>query len=316
MSTSLSKIVLFHRNFRGFTGGHLKVWHYFNHVRAAPCCTPKIYFTEVSRWDQANPWWQCHEEIVKTWIPADADVLFLGGLDWTAVPEAFRDEPPIPIINIVQGFGHMEPDDPRYDFLRHRAIRVCVNPKVEEALRAVPGVNGPIFHVPMGLDHTSLPQPTRNGNDLVIAAVKAPELGAALYAKLQRPSRRVELLTKPLPRRDYLQKIADSSVAVFLPLPKEGFYLPLLEAMAMRRIVVCPDCVSNRVYCFSGHNGFRPAYTAAAIEGAAEAALALPEEDARAMSDNAAETAAAYTLDRERDAFLKILSNLDSLWNR
>ena len=83
----------------------------------------------------------------------------------------------------------------------------------------------------------------------------------------------------------------------------------------MRRIVVCPDCVSNQVYCFPGHNGFRPAYTAAAIESAVESALALSEEDTRAMSDNAVKTAATFTLERERAAFLAILSNLNTLWN-
>ncbi len=82
----------------------------------------------------------------------------------------------------------------------------------------------------------------------------------------------------------------------------------------MRRVVVCPDCVVNRAYCISGRNGFLPEYAAEAIEIAVESALALPQVEAQAMSDNAAETAAAYTMERERDAFLNVLTNLDDLW--
>ena len=85
--------------------------------------------------------------------------------------------------------------------------------------------------------------------------------------------------------------------------------------MAMRRIVVCPDCVSNRVYSRPERNCFQPGYSAEAIAGAVESALDLSKEEAKQMRDKAAATAAAYTLEREREAFLDVLSNLDSLWN-
>lgn len=315
MSESKSRTILFYRNFQGFAGGHLKVWHYFNHVHASPTFTPKIYFTETSRWNETNPWSKSNNAIVKTWTPAAAGALFIGGADWLALPVAFRNAPPVPIINIVQGLSHADPADPRYAFLRHRALRICVNSKIEEALRAIPGVNGPIFHVPMGLDHATLPPAGRGEYDVVIAALKERELGKKLCAQLQHVARRVELLARPLPRRVYLQKIADSRVAVFLPRHKEGFYLPPLEAMAMRRVVVCPDCVGNRVYALPGWNCFQPAYDEQALARAVESALALSEGDTRAMTDNATRTATRYTLERERAAFLNILSHLDTLWN-
>jgi len=312
-----TKSVLFYRSFRGFTGGHLKVWHYFNHVKASAVYTPRIYITERSIWDDSNPWWQSGEAaIAKTWAPADADVLFIGGMDWRALPAKLLQAERTPIINIVQHLSHTDPQDPKYEFLQHKAIRICVNPLLEKALLEVPGLNGPLIHIPMGLDLHNIPQAGPERYDVVIAAMKAPQLGAKIKARLQNRTRRIELLTKKMPRAEYLGKVASSRVAVLLPLPTEGFYLPMLEAMAMRRVVVCPDCVANRAYCIPGRNGFLPDYAAEAIEIAVESALALPQLEAQAMRDNAAETAAAYTMERERDAFLNVLTNLDDLWRR
>ena len=46
--------------------------------------------------------------------------------------------------------------------------------------------------------------------------------------------------------------MARARVTVLVPNPKEGFYLPALEAMALGTIVVCPDCVGNRSFCVAG----------------------------------------------------------------
>ncbi len=307
--------VLFHRDFRGFTGGHLKVWHYFTHLKSSSRYAPSVYFTPKSIWTARNPWWPGDAgEIAGTWAPEEADALFLGGLDWQAVPEAFRHAPPVPVINIIQGLSHAEPKDPKYAFLGHRAVRICVNPVLEAALRQVPHLNGPLFCVPMGLDQSTLPAPHGPQADVVIAGLKAPRLGAEIAARLARPGRRVDLLDRALPRADYLQTLAGARVAVTLPLPREGFYLPMLEAMAMGLIVVCPDCVANRAYCRPGQNGLLPAYDAAAIAEAVETALALPPNAAHAMRASAKATAAQYTLERERAGFLAVMDDLDALW--
>ncbi len=316
MAEPRKKSVLFFRNFLGPAGGHLKVWHYFTHVQASRTHIPQIFFTEKSLWNDSNPWQQIPETArAKSWAPGEADALFIGGVDWRALPEAFRNEPPVPILNIVQGLSHAKPEDPKYAFLRHRAIRICVNPLLEQTLRAVPHLNGPLFSIPMGLDHGGLPQPRGDRFDVVIAAMKAPGAGRGIAARLRRPGRRVALLETALPRQDYLQMIADSRVAVLLPLRLEGFYLPMLEAMAMGRIAVCPDCVANRAYCIPGGNGFLPDYTAAAIAEATECALALSPKERQVMSGNAVQTAAGYTLARERAAFQKLLGNLDDIWH-
>ena len=38
--------VVFHRHFERFQGGHLKVFHYFEHVRSSPSHRALIRFTE------------------------------------------------------------------------------------------------------------------------------------------------------------------------------------------------------------------------------------------------------------------------------
>ncbi|MGI9237423.1 MAG: glycosyltransferase [Woeseiaceae bacterium] len=315
MIETQKKTVLFYRDFRRYSGGHLKVWHYFNYVKASANYIPRVFFTENSVWNESNPWWHGDEsEIARTWTPSDADVLFIGGMDWNAMPADLLQTSSIPIINIVQGLSHTIREDPKYKFLRHKAIRVCVSPILEEALLSVPHVNGPVVHVPMGLDLGELPQENRDRFDVVIGALKAPRLGAKIAKRLKRSSLRIELLKNAMPRRDYLQKIADSRVVVLLPSPLEGFYLPMLEAMAMNRIAVCPDCVANRAYCIPGTNGFMPEYSAQAIEVAIESALAMSPPEAQAMSNAAAQTAAAYTMERERGAFLNVLSSSENIW--
>ena len=81
------RTVLFFRDFRKFHGGHLKVWDYFNHVRASPRFDAKIAFTENSVWTDANPWTGAREHVVDS--PADVrpDVFFVAGRDWLRMDE-------------------------------------------------------------------------------------------------------------------------------------------------------------------------------------------------------------------------------------
>ena len=66
--------VLFHRDFRGFSGGHLKVWHYFNHVRHSPDHIPEIYFSEQTIWDESNPWLSFKDQALPSWGAIRPDV--------------------------------------------------------------------------------------------------------------------------------------------------------------------------------------------------------------------------------------------------
>jgi glycosyltransferase involved in cell wall biosynthesis len=100
---------------------------------------------------------------------------------------------------------------------------------------------------------------------------------------------------------------------VYVPNPKEGFYLPALEGMALRTIVVCPDVVGNRSFCLDGRNCFRPPYDEDSIAAAAREALGRSGE-LTGMLDAAAETARAHDLPAERTAFLEVLDRVDELW--
>ncbi len=49
--------VVFQRHFERFQGGHLKVFHYFEHVRSSPAHRALIRFSSDSCWGPENPWW-------------------------------------------------------------------------------------------------------------------------------------------------------------------------------------------------------------------------------------------------------------------
>ena len=101
------KIVLFYRNFQSFQGGHLKTWNYFSHLNDFDVFQPKIYFTSSSKWKE-NPWrGNCTPE--KEWHPNSADILFLAGLDWSAVEKKDIDSEK-PIINLIQHVRHADPE--------------------------------------------------------------------------------------------------------------------------------------------------------------------------------------------------------------
>jgi glycosyltransferase involved in cell wall biosynthesis len=116
-----------------------------------------------------------------------------------------------------------------------------------------------------------------------------------------------------IPRDTLVGLMGRARVTVTVPNPKEGFYLPAIEGMAARTVVVCPDCVGNRSYCLDGENSFRPVYEEDAIMTAAEQALAgvVPTED---LLRAAEKTAQAHDLRVERRAFLDILDRVEELW--
>lgn len=311
----MKRRILLYRDYQGFTGGHLKVWDYFNHIRQAPGFEPLIAFAPNSHWTADNPWQSWREQIVP-WQPEAADILFLAGLDWQQLPPAQRINPPRPVINLIQGVRHADPQQPLYDFLRHPALRICVSTPIAEALTATGQVNGPLVVIPLGIDLTELPTPppwTARHLDLLIVGSKQPTLARTLGERLHAPGRQIEIVTTPLPRQQFLQRLSMARIALCLPLAAEGFYLPPLEAMALGTLVICPDCIGNRDYCQPGSNCLQPAYDPAALMAAAEAALALSAEAAERLQLAGGATAATRTLARERAALLDVLHQYDTV---
>ena len=307
--------VLFVRDFRDFTGGHLKTWDYFEHVRAHPRFEAAAQFTERSRWDETNPWFGSPERVIPQRDRFPADALFLGGMTWNLLSERQRRDSPIPILNIVQHVRHAEA--PRSQWLPYRAIRICVSPEVTEAVVATGMCNGPLITIPNAIDLGSLPEPVpveARQSDLVIAGKKSPALARTLGERLSRPGRRIRVLDGLLRRGEFLEGIRQARVSLFLPNPTEGFFLPALEAMALQSLVVCPDVVGNRSFCVDGVNCFRPGFEDELLFDATENALGLGEGRRDALVLAGSETASRHDLPGERAAFHEVLDHLDDLY--
>lgn len=310
------RTVFFQCHLTEFHGSHLKLWNYFTHVLAAPEFTPRIAFSSRTIWNETNPWLHEKDYIVDDPYSLPVDVFFLGGRHW-----AFAEKHPnwghqTPVVNLVQHVNHADPADDRYKYLSRPAIRICVAPEISEALQATGKVRGPLLVIPNGIDLDDVTaQPDEQcAVDILIAAVKRPDIGTELQKRLTRPGRRVRLLTERLPRADYLSHVRAATVTVFLPNDTEGFYLPVLEGFAADTLVVCPDCTGNRTFCLPGYNAFRPSFKLEELVESAEAALSLSPERAAQMRVNARATAEQYTLRREQEVFHGVLRDIDELW--
>jgi hypothetical protein len=311
------RTVFFHRDFRGFTGGHLKVWDYFNHVSSSAHHKPRINFSKETLWDETNPWLGLREQSQEAFKAGPGDILFLAGMDWLSLTANQRQKSTTPIINLVQGIKHSDPADIRSSFLKYKAVRICVSQPIREAIESSHKVNGPLYVIPNGIDRTLIPSPSNlldRPVDVLLAALKQPHLGRHLAAMLQRPGRTVKLLNSKLPRTDFLHCLSQAKLTIFLPKQQEGFYLPALEGMAAGTLVVCPDCVGNRSFCVTGQNSFVPRYTITGILDAAETVLQLSSTMTQQILINATHTAAVHDLLKERQTFLKLLDNIELLW--
>ena len=126
----MTRIMLFHRDFHGYSGGHGKLWDYFRHVDAHPDWRAHLHLTAGSTHED-NPWLDAGVVPQPEWRPHAADALFLAGVDWQAYPQ---DAPERPVINLIQGVRHADPDLLLRDFLARPAIRICVGQPVADAI--------------------------------------------------------------------------------------------------------------------------------------------------------------------------------------
>jgi glycosyltransferase involved in cell wall biosynthesis len=288
-------------------------------VRSAPRHSAIVRFSAESVWDARNPWTAARECVLGPDEDADFDVVFVSGTDWRRViPEEQRPRYSKPVVNLIQHVRHADAHDPlgRHMLLRHSAIRICVSPEVEQAIMGTGRVRGPVFTIPDAIDVAMVEELAGHGPrdlDVVVAANKQPGLGQAVARRLEAPRRSVHLVDTRIPRPDLIALMGRAHVAVTIPNPTEGFYLPAIEAMAAGALVVCADCIGNRSYCIDGENSFRPAYGEDAIVAAAERALASGAARERLVRAARA-TARAHDLPGERRAFLEILDRADELW--
>ncbi len=305
--------MLFRRQYTGFSGGHLKVWHYFQHVESSRLFTPRIFFTPDSSVDADQPWRHDPDHIVNQWTPEQADVLFLAGRDWDGIAPAMRPRFKKPVINLIQGVRHAD-ERPLRDYLTLRALRICVSQEVADAIQATGAVNGPVVTIPNGIDVETLPAPAaQRSARILIAGMKNPTLAGQIAEALKPQA--VRCLTAQTARAHFLAALADSDIAVLLPLPAEGFYLPALEAMALGCLVICPDCIGNRSFCLDGINCLRPRYALADILSAIDAASSFDAARAAEIRASAGEMVARHDLRYERSTFLNLLEHHHEWWN-
>ena len=310
--------VVFHRHYRGFTGGHLKVLDYFHHVRASPGHHPAIYFTRNSDLTAGHPWSASPETHLEKWEPEKADILFLAGNDWASLSPTFRQAGIIPVINLIQGLRHTDPKLPLYQYLAHPAIRIFVSQETADAVRSTGIVNGPSFTIPNGIHLASIRSfhKTRETRDieLLILGTKNPDLAKTITAFCRDQQIGVTCVDQKIPRKELLQLIGNSVSMVCLPFEKEGFYLPGLEAMALETLVICPKFRGNKTLYQDGINCLSPDYHVVAILEAIKKSRQLTAINPNPILVNAAKISQEYDLEREKAAFLDILENAFKLW--
>jgi hypothetical protein len=314
--TGRERSVVFHRQFLRFGGHHLKVWHYFKYLLDEPGWSPLVMLTGDSVWDESNPWYAVPDRVIREERPMPADLYFFSGPMWRPLARDRRADSPVPVIQYVQSLRHALPDNIRHARLAHRAIRICVSEHVAESVRESGAARGPIVTIPAAIDVADLQRrfpPAGRDTDLLIAAMKQPEMGARVAQRLQAPGRNVRLLDSLIPHDRFLDGMRRAKVTLFLPFRDEGAPLPMLEGMALGTFVVCPDAIGNRAYCLDGFNCYRPEFDEEKIVEAA--AAAVERYDALApLLTNAAATVRDYDLPAERAAFLDLLRAVDRIW--
>ena len=305
----MTRSMLFRRQFLGYSGGHGKVWDYFRHAQAHSGWDACIHFTRDSI-DEGNPWRDAGEPEVDEWRPRDADAIFIAGMDWLCHPEDSRDRP---VINLIQGVHHADHGQPLREFLTRPAIRICVGQPVADAITATGLLRGPCLVVDSGLDLGKVSEPAGATIDVFVAAQKQPLLGEDVAQCLRSEGIVVDCAASWLPRSEFLARMRRARVVIALPLQREGFYLPGLEAMASSCAVVMPDAIGNRAYADPGLNALMPLMEVDAIVSATREIL-FDASLYRSLVQAGTATAARHTLGRERAAFHRILDNLEPLW--
>lgn len=309
--SDVAKRVLFYRDFRSLQGGHIVHAQYMRLLAAMPGYDVRLFLTPESAPIAESPWATFADRLERTWNPDEADIHFVAGLDWRAYPREHALENEKPFINLIQGLRHADQENALHAFLDRRAVRICVSDEVRAALEATGRCNGPLVTIPNALtrDVAELPG-VRKEVSVAIVAIKQPALAEEVAEALRRTGLDVEVVHR-CERGAFLERLARARLVVALPLAREGFYLPALEAMALGCIVVCPDCVGNRGYCHDGLNCMVPrAYTASAIVDAVRAALALSDDARSSLLSAAGATATAHGEGRIAAGLAKVLEEL------
>ena len=300
----------FHRRYHSYTGGHQKVRDYLGHTLAYRKSRVDLWLDNQS---DLHP--ELFEQIPgvnyrSDYRPNLSDVVFLAGMDWKDYLPRMDEKRPK--INLIQHIRHSDPSHPLFEFLQHRAIRICVSEAVRQAI--LPHANGPCLTIRMGY---AMPQVSMDKKfDLYVLANKQPELGNRLAQWAASQGYRYCIHDHYVPREDVHISMAKSRVTLVLPNKTEGFYLPGIEAMKLSDWAVVPDCIANREYCLKGRNVSLCDYEESAIQSAVDKAFASLKQWGHPVTKwRGKQLVNSYSLAAERRAYHKILGSLHTLWN-
>ena len=303
--------IQFIRDFAGFAGGHLKVFHYFQHASASNFMEPEICFTPESVIEE-NPW----GFVDGRHADAAPEAYFLAGMDWFTIERLGFDLSGTPVINLVQGVRHADPGTPLYECLQRSALRICVSAEVADAILSTGRVNGPVAVIPAAIEAMPAPGGQEREVDVVIAGLKNHEMAVEVASVLESRGLVVDLMSGFVPRDEFLLRLGHSRIAVLLPHDREGFFLPPLEAMGTGTAVVVPDCVGNRSFCLAGENCIiPPRYTASSIVDETWA-LSRDAELQEKLVVASRKTVQLHSLAEERRRFLKVSFDFLNNWGR
>ena len=321
------RTVWFHRAFNGVTGGEVKHSHYFDHTRRMPGFFPRVAFTGGSlegalERQRRNLWPTGNMDDGSGWAPVAGDVLFVAGQDWRYLNAMVLDGVNYPRINLVQHVRHANPHTELWSYLPMRAIRICVSAEVAEAIAATGRPRGPIITIPNATDlrpwdwddPTARSAWTSRPRRVVVVGYKRPELAMALSRCLTEQAIEHDVVIGFLHRDAFLGLLAMTQVAVCLPHPTEGFYLPALEAMALGCVVVTLDAVGNRGFCRDGENCVLARPDAESLASAVARSLRFSDGARESLLARSAETVADHALEVERERFHAVLGDVDRLW--
>jgi glycosyltransferase involved in cell wall biosynthesis len=302
-------VMLFTRTYHGMLGGHLKVFDYLRHAAASQLFEPVLYLSPESTMMPAQHLVPETIRIVRE--PIDAPAYFIAGLNWRMLDERGVNLSGKAIVNLIQGLRHAMPGDPRRAFLSRPAMRICVSRAVEQALRKTHLAAGEVITIPNGVDTEYLArfavETKRPG--VFIGGLKNPPVAQALASSLQNNGISVDLCVKLIPREEFLTRMALQKIAVLLPHPYEGFFLPALEAMAMGCVPVLPHCEGAAEFCIDGETCITVTGTPEALHGAVERILNDGERQAQIVR-RASLKAAEHSLARECELFTGVLQRL------
>lgn len=301
------KRLLFVRNFRRATGGNVAVRDYFFHALADVRLDVRLYFAPGSRHAESDLW----RELPAGRLVAEPDwpsfdFVFVNGKDWRLIPEGdgtFR------VIHLVQHLGYAEDPELR-GYLARPALRICLSRAAQQSIE--PYAAGPVRVIPSGVDAGLFFEDggARRRDSVLVWGGKAPDLAREIAEGLTARGVEVSVLDGWMSRADFASRLRGTDVFVALPLAREGFFRPPLEAMACGCAVVCADALGNREHCLPGVTCLQPRHGDAAEHAAAVLRLLADDELRERLRREGRAHAHRFDLAAERASFRAVFDEL------